>query len=333
MQNNRQRVTEEFLEELKTKGVLYSVISGIDINTKEVGRDLDLFVPDDENAKEIVDIAANVFARNEFRVCVPPRIWGRRCIGINAEFEYLEVHIVTSFKAMLVPYSVIEPCRPAYLKNTACIDINYYFLKRIMIKYNRYFLFGRAVPTHVVEEADIILSSDLSQNMAPWVFDFLSILTEKGTRNVKRRLQLRALAFLAKSLRFPFATIQFFMRHLWTRTVQVYFSPCAPFYRPVGGGDLSAKQLELLRAEFEKRLGHIFPRTVVLETRSGNFLAVRKHAARQCLVIVLPSWPDRALPGDRAVLLDIDLPIDQLCHVVVDGFVDFNNKRRASNVD
>lgn len=101
----------ELADFLRTERIPSCVLHGIDPVSGKLGRDLDLYVPDERNAYRAALFFADVLKRTGVRwVALMHPIWGPRCIGIQEQdFGYWELHVVTYVSVGCIDFGTMIP--------------------------------------------------------------------------------------------------------------------------------------------------------------------------------------------------------------------------------
>lgn len=87
------RLLEQIAQAWNDSGINYAVAHGLERYPGKVGRDLDVFVRDNEE-KALLNIAEEVLRENQLRIAYPPPLWGARLVAVGRKgwFDMIEIH-------------------------------------------------------------------------------------------------------------------------------------------------------------------------------------------------------------------------------------------------
>lgn len=283
---DRARPFRELADFLRTENIPACVLHGIDPVSGELGRDVDLYVPDEHDAYRTALFFANVLRRSGVRwIALMHPIWGPRCIGIqDQDLNYWELHVVTYVSMGFADFGTmfLMPGNPgAYGFN---FNPSLWFIKDVICKHGR--RFARREPAwtdtiphgyNLAHQREIEMEfQKIWRNGA----EFVAAALGKDTPNDLRTRQRGLFALMVEQcVRRPVSTASTFHRWLG-RKLAVHVSASVP----VIGVDTPMKSLELHEC-LSKRLGHSFRPIVVAEKPLPHAFG-KKLQSRQALLIL-----------------------------------------------
>lgn len=305
------------------------VLNGLDFSTGNVGRDLDLYVPEGTSRRKILSIYYYILYKigADWVVIMPP-IWGDRCIGIWKErYQYTELHLIPTVR--MGPISAEYATSRTYIEATSGFryDPWLYIFKSVLMKRKNEILtkkplWGTAQPddfTRACFDSCLDLASTLHADR-----DFLKSLIDTDNEQAYDRRREGLKRFLFKwCTSHPFTSglnlILFF-----TRKFNLYLSPCVPWFEIE-----SSEPLSRINDELTKRLTGIFVKVIITNHRI-NFLERRRMQAMQHLLVFYRAGDAvdfQLKTAGRRRLIFRTRSIDELAHRILHETAQFNRTR------
>lgn len=334
MNTKKQLICIELLKEIanyaNANTINYTVLSGYDPCTGAIGRDIDLYAPSKSDAVNLAREFYRILKKYKFPwVLVVDPIWGYRCIGVNSDFLYFELHIITNVRVTCLPVSRIFKLTPLKSNIGVKYDPLYMIFKQIFIKENRKILSGQ--PFMLLDSAKSLLEK---------YFDILSIsigpgLIQSLIDNDRTSIEMRKnhfIKFISNSYKRPFESIFLVLKGWAEKNIFIYTSPCVPTFTLLH--NINNAQIDCLCKLIKSRLSCIFLEIIIINAEKKiTKIKSLKLQARQCLIIILCNNEiEQYIKTDYKLYLNLDkstefvFSADNICRSIINNFINFNEK-------
>lgn len=331
MQSVKEAICSELARFIQGQHIQCLIVNGVNPDTGEVGRDLDVYVRrQGERVCLVRYFYELLFKYGAKWVVVMDPIWGVRCIGVwENDYSYFELHILTSFR--LGPVDAMKVCSSA--ARTGAYGLLFppgLLLFKQVINRNVKSIFAGKPIWQKHSPGNFLLSC---RNCRPRgvginIFRFekfvAALLGEDSLYN--KRLRKRGLlAFIfAYIITHPISAFSSQLRSFF-RKISIFFSPCVPVVALI-----SSFTVEELQSALGDRLGAIFP-TIIVSQRKHNFFFRRKLQAHQKLLILMMEGTEKESANvdiliDTRGLLTKKEELKVICDSIMNGMVKLNAK-------
>lgn len=271
---------------LNAESISSSVLHGIDPQTGDLGRDLDLYVPSRRQAYLVADRFSEILQQRGVKwIALMHPIWGPRCIAIQeSDLAYWELHAVTRISIGCIDFGGLFPIRAEKGSRGFNFDPCLWFIKTVLLKYSQDFIHCRPAWDRIARDSYVLVHKEEIMNEfqkrwsggASFVAAALGPDTEANLR--ARRKGLLGL-MVGNCLAHP-ANALGATAHWLYRKATMYASATVP----VMGIHTSMTSLDL-RACLEEKLGRAFLKVVVTD-RPIPWRTRKSLQARQYLIVV-----------------------------------------------
>lgn len=299
----RKSFYENFARKANEAGVAWAVLSGIDGYPESIGRDLDVTCRSRQDADRLCAIFVDCMKAHDFRwIVYPSPIWGRRIMGITADYRAVELHVVIPVQvasiALQPDWSAIEYAGGLFPTNALMR-----FFKRCLTP-------ALARSGGWIEKcAQMRLPPDM-----PWWLRPVAKKLQAGRELTNwDRASLSASHFLVHPLR----SIRGVVRWRVRRGVRRGY-PAAPVYQLAGLVDP-----EEFRDKARQTLGEVFTGVICVDEWSPK--RIKANQAVQRLVFLTTERPD--VPDARRAAPSLETE-EKLMEFLVEEFCRFNERWR-----
>ncbi len=308
----------------------YTILTGYLPNTSQTGRDIDVFVPKEHEAKTLIRGCKEILTKAGFKwhFVVHP-IWGFRCIGISDSFQYFELHLVTKLKVLAVPVSNIYPLSIITDTNGIKYDPKYIFFKSFLIKYNRKILSLESViikDTNSPGKEMRLIQHDLQD---PLLGNLLHLAFKPTSRLKLLQMRITFIRFLMQAVKAPIASITFIISDIFKKKIRLYLSPCVPIFHLRSYKEMSLGDQVSFKESLIDNLKGIFLEIHFIENEINiSRWYCQKMRARQCLVIFTCKKVPKYQPESLTLNCDKTLEnnVLSISHEILEKFAKSNKK-------
>lgn len=314
---------------LRREKILSCVLHGIDPESGVLGRDLDLYIPDSQQAYRAAVRFSEILRQRGVRwVALMHPIWGPRCIAIQeSDLSYCELHVISKINMACIDFGGLFPIRGTKGPLGYDFDPSLWFIKAVLQKYSSSFAHCRPALTRVPCDAYALarkteIGNEFQsrwRNGAEFVSAALGPDTDANLRTRRKGLY----AILAENcLAHPGNAARAVVRWLHLKE-SVYRCASVPFF-----GIDTTMESSALRDLLLEKLGHVFVEIVVAD-QSMSRHAIRRLQARQFL-IVLRRNQGQGKPEsiDNWITISADYPeeIDAGVAAILDAVVQYSER-------
>jgi hypothetical protein len=314
---------------LRAENIPSCVLHGIDPVSGELGRDLDLYVPDQNDAYRTALFFADVLKRSGVRwISLMHPIWGPRCIGIQEQdLSYWELHIMTYVSVACVDFGTMFPM----LGSSGAYGFNFnpslWFIKDVIYKQGRKFArrdpAWTDAPPHSYNLAHQREIETEFQKRWRNGAKFVSAALGPDTPNNLRARQRELFVLMAdQCLRRPFSTAATIHRWLGRKLAVLKNASV-----PVISVDTPMESCDLHQCLLE-RLGHAFQPIVVMEKPLPHATG-RRLQSHQSLLIFNRRRTGNVQPDVENNLISIpssaERDIEAAVAAILDRIIEFNS--------
>jgi hypothetical protein len=319
------------------EGIELVVLSGLDPIDGTLGRDVDAYVSDRNDALRIICLFREVLLDNGFRwVAIPNPIWGYRCVGIDeSTFQYIELHLKTRLTVAYLDARFVF--REILLRGHygLLFDPGKMLFKFALMKKRKLLNSDESLWT---SEDEIKLRHFISANLSSDVLipkanrqKFLeTLLEENGHATSQKRVAMYRRLFFRQLVLHPLVSVLECGRWI-SRKILVYESPCMPVF--VTGSTINH---EALGRFLRDQIGHVFLGKVFVLKKRLRWDRERMIRARQGLIVYGRSSKMKRRRGDTVIEMACDeSPVSYrlVCEQILEEFCKFNNERWMSLCD
>ncbi|MGA7340508.1 MAG: hypothetical protein WBE72_13505 [Terracidiphilus sp.] len=323
----------ELAAHLKETGTRSSVLHGIDPITGNVGRDLDLYIPDRAAAAGTALAFADILKRNGFHwVTLADPVWGHRCVGVTQpEYFYCELHILSTLRHGPLDFGSLFELSGQEEALGLVFDPAFWFAKSCFTKYSTQVMQlkpiweGREIDPFSLSHREEIERRFGACGKAGQEFVRLALSADSHPILVARKRALRAVLWrhcAAHPMQAADAAEDWLVHK-----ISRYFSPCVPAFCL-----LTSQPPEKIQSQLEEKLEGIFLEIWVGSGKLGA-LERRRLLGRQSLLVHSSSDARHKCGSDLALNagsgMEDDIDIDKLCREILDAFVDFNRRWKS----
>jgi len=308
-----------------------SVLNGVDPDFGKIGRDLDLYVPSENERIKLIIFSHSLLKRYGARWVVTMHpIWGDRCVGVwNNDYFYFELHTISSVNLGPVVASRVFGIAGKTGAYGLPFSPGMMFFKQVLNKKMRAILNGYSLWDTDMPSKFLLENRDsLYQGVAPFVCNgkkFINALLGEDSNGHKK---LRRVGLISIIFRFIAAhPIEAFNSQIrsFVKKIISYFSPCAPSVSL----NTTLSVCEVEKHLTQKLLG-VFPKIIV--THSSYSWAFRKWMqARQQLFVFVANPGKKCgfavdLQADIGALSNTDKELKIFCDLIMDKMLEMNAK-------
>ncbi len=147
MTTGRVEIFRELASYLRSEKIPSCVLHGINPESGELGRDLDLYIPDPRHAFRAAVHFSEILRRHKVRwISLMHPIWGPRCIGIQeSDLTYWELHTIPRIRLTWIEFGELFPIQAKDGPHGFGYDPVLWFIKVVLQKHSKSFLRGRPV--------------------------------------------------------------------------------------------------------------------------------------------------------------------------------------------
>jgi hypothetical protein len=328
MNELKESICEELAGFINDKNIQCIVMNGIDPDSGEVGRDLDVYVPKNDECAELASYFQRLALKYGARWIIQMHpIWGDRTVAVwEEDYFYFELHIVSSVNLGPVVATDILPAKGSTGPYGFIFSPWLSLFKQVINKNSRAILAGRRI-WEVSSPGKFILSCpDFCQNgSGPLSLRnerFINaLLGEDNDENIIERRSGLLSVVLHSLLSHPLHAVDSQVRSIY-RKFATYFSPCAPVVMLHTNSSVLKLQKSL-----EDRIGGIFPRILVSESMNSWAFRRKMQSHQQLFVFVSRDAKGKQLNADLKLdTISSSDEVDIISSSVMDAMLDVNNK-------
>jgi hypothetical protein len=308
------------------------VLHGVDINSGELGRDLDLYIPNPKQAFCAAVHFSEILRQHGARwVSLMHPIWGPRCIGIReSDLTYWELHIITRINMGCIDFGELFPIKGEIGEHGFNFDPTLWFIKSVLQKYTTDFIHSRAAWNRISRDKYALahktkIANEFQKRWSDgdnFVSAVLGLDTDANLR--ARRKGLLGL-MSGNCITHPMNAARAVARWLY-RKGAVYNCSAVPAF-----GIDTTMESSALRDFLTEKLGHVFMEIAVSDQPLPWHIR-KKLQARQCLTVFKrnerlsdPDYIDNWIAISSAKREEIDVVIA----AILDSVVKYNERWSA----
>lgn len=337
MESKIDQVFRTIADFVTNEGMDLVVLSGLDPIDGTLGRDVDAYVSDRDDAVRIICLFRKALLVNGFRwVAIPNPIWGYRCVGIDENaFQCVELHIKTRLTVVYLDARLIfrEISQQGYYGLS--FDPGKMLFKFAFQKKRKLLNSDESLWT---SQDEIKLRRFISANLPSDVLipkknrqKFLdTFLEENGHDASPERVAIYRRLFLRQFLLHPLVSIFELGRWIFKKLL-TYVSPCTPVF--VVNNTIDHEAVERFLRD---QIGHVFLGKVFVLKKRLRWDRERLIRARQGVIVYEQNKRMKRRRGDSVIEMGRDDSLVRyrlLCDQILEQFCKFNNERWMSLCD
>ena len=150
----------EMADFLRLENISSCVLHGIDPNSGAFGRDLDIHIPDPQQAFRAAVHFSDILQSHGVRwISLMHPIWGPRCIGIQeSDFAYWEFHAIPKVTLACVDFGALFPIKAQEGPFGFSFNPSLWFIKAVLQKHSRSLL--RRIPIWTAFSRDLYVMAN-----------------------------------------------------------------------------------------------------------------------------------------------------------------------------
>jgi len=275
----------EMADFLRSENISSCVLHGIDPNTGVLGRDLDIHIPDPQQAFRAAVHFSEILRSYGVRwISLMHPIWGPRCIGVQeSDLTYWELHTIPRINLACIDFRKLFPVRGKEGPLGFIFDPTLYFLKVVMQKHSKSFIQRRRIWTSFTRDAYIMANKTEIERefQAKWSNGAEFVAAALGP-DTDANLQVRQMGMISLTSSYcishPWNAARASARWLY-RKADVYKCPTLP----VIGIDTTIETAALRDCLIEK-LGRVFIRIIVADQPMAWHIRRRMQDGQNLLI-------------------------------------------------
>jgi hypothetical protein len=301
MNKTRIKIIEFIIKNWSINRLNFYPVSGLEYYPKNIGRDLDVYIPKKQDAEKALEVAEKVLINEKFKVLYPPDTWGKRIIGIKKvelDWIYIEIHTIDSLKWSFIDFTFFISNKK--LENLNDFPIWLKFVRKFLIP----FLSGNSIKlTENTKEFYNILEEDIIEI---YLQEFIGKNKSVQLINTLKKGKKQKIDCTVQKYRFYFL-INFLLTHpffffknvyrFFLKQIKAVTSPCSPLvYISIQNNKNMAVFMDILSNINLPMFQHM-PIVIYEVNKNSRFkkiydiittnIKIRKSRGRQQLIILL----------------------------------------------
>jgi hypothetical protein len=282
---DRARGYRELADYLRSENISSCVLHGIDPNSGALGRDLDLHIPNPQQAFRAAVHFSEILRSHGVRwISLMHPIWGPRCIGIQeSDLTYWELHVIPKVALACVDFGLLFPIKAQEGPYGFNFDPSLWFIKAVLQKHSRSFLRRSPIWTAFLRDPYVMankaeIEREFQKRWRNGAEFVAAALGPDTSANLRLRQTGMFYLMLSYCLAHPWNAARATARWLY-RKADVYRCPTVPII-----GIDTTMESSALRDCLKEKLGRVFIRIIVADQPMAWHIRRRMQDGQNLLV-------------------------------------------------